>query len=479
MAKEFPEYAELSNPKALTIAAVQPMLRPDEALVVFLDVPAFGKLPEETLAWAVTKTEARWISIPLGTAALADKVATLRCGLDREGQWSWTGRTGRWLAKGERCRALKPEGLGAGESLPFDLGLAHDLYRALLAPFDDLTKGKSLIVAPSGPLTTLPFHVLVTAASSSADLADYRKAAWLALKQPVTVLPSIGSLQALRKLPPTQAREPYIAFGNPLLDGGAPDGQQAKLARSKQKCPQDLESLRKRVAAATKAVPGLSTIFRGGGIDLDALRAQAPLPETADELCAVAKALGALGREADTVWLGARATETNLKALSRDGKLARYQVLHFATHGVLAGESEAFLKAKAEPALMLTPPKRNSSELEHDNGLLTASEVAQLELDADWVVLSACNTAAGEKGDAEALSGLARAFFYAKARALLVSHWYVLSDAAASSAAFQASQPLPAAAEPGGNEGTFRCAWPVVLHQRTSSGRIDRGEGGF
>jgi CHAT domain-containing protein len=74
----------------------------------------------------------------------------------------------------------------------------------------------------------------------------------------------------------------------------------------------------------------------------------------------------------------------------------------------------------------------SAAELEEDDGLLTASEVAQLELDADWVVLSACNTAAGagEKGDAEALSGLARAFFYAKARALLVSHWYISSEAA-------------------------------------------------
>jgi CHAT domain-containing protein len=62
--------------------------------------------------------------------------------------------------------------------------------------------------------------------------------------------------------------------------------------------------------------------------------------------------------------------------------------------------------------------------------LLTVSEVAQLELDADWVVLSACNTAAGEKGNAEPLSGLARAFFYANARALLVSHWAVNSNAA-------------------------------------------------
>jgi CHAT domain len=132
------------------------------------------------------------------------------------------------------------------------------------------------------------------------------------------------------------------------------------------------------------------------------------------------------------VWLGERATERNLKALSREGKLARYKVLHFATHGLLAGESEAILKAKAEPALILTPPDdgKTAAELEEDDGLLTASEVAQLELDADWIVLSACNTAAGDKGDAEALSGPARAFFYTKARALLVSHWYVNSDAA-------------------------------------------------
>ena len=190
--------------------------------------------------------------------------------------------------------------------------------------------------------------------------------------------------------------------------------------------------MRQRVAAAAKGMPGLNTIFRGGSVDLAALREQTPLPETADELCAVAKALGVLGREADTVWLGARASETNIKTLSREGKLAQHRVLHFATHGLLAGESEAILKAKAEPALVLTPPKDGATpaELEQDDGLLTASEVAQLNLDADWVVLSACNTAAGDKGDAEALSGLARAFFYAKARALLVSHWYVNSDAA-------------------------------------------------
>src|SRR5205814_9386425 len=81
----------------------------------------------------------------------------------------------------------------------------------------------------------------------------------------------------------------------------------------------------------------------------------------------------------------------------------------------------------AEPSLALTLPKQPT---ELDDGLLTASEVAQLKLNADWVVLSACNTAAGDKPGAEALSGLARAFFYAGARALLVSHWSVDSEAA-------------------------------------------------
>ena len=105
--------------------------------------------------------------------------------------------------------------------------------------------------------------------------------------------------------------------------------------------------------------------------------------------------------------------------------LTQVRVLAFATHGLVAGDIERL----GEPALVLTPPAEGTAE---DDGLLTASEVATLRLDADWVVLSACNTAApdGEPG-AGGLSGLARAFFYAGARALLVSHWPVVSQAAA------------------------------------------------
>jgi CHAT domain-containing protein len=417
------------------VSAVQSLLKEDEALVLFLDVPRLGNLPEESLAWAITKSEARWTSIPLGTKALGERVAKLRCGLDREGQWVSSEGRQRWEAKGEHCRALRPDGFADGDPLPFDLEVAHELYAVLLAPFADLAEHKRLVIVPSGPLTSLPFQVLVTKApplpaGEEKAVANFVNAAWLALEQAITVLPSVGSLQALRKLPAGRAREPYIAFGNPLLDGGQPNDQHARLARAKQRCTLELlDTNRRRVGPRGASDLGALTL---GRIDLAMLRAQAPLPETADELCTVAKLLGALSREAETVWLGARATETNLKALSRAGTLARYRMLHFATHGMLAGESETILKANAEPALILNPPKDSATpaELAEDDGLLTASEVAQLELDADWVVLSACNTAAGEEGDAEAMSGLARAFFYAKARALLVSHWYVNSQAA-------------------------------------------------
>ena len=105
--------------------------------------------------------------------------------------------------------------------------------------------------------------------------------------------------------------------------------------------------------------------------------------------------------------------------MSGHGRLASYSIVHFATHGLVSGD----LKGLAEPALVLTPPLEAS---EIDDGLLTASEIAQFKLNADWIVLSACNTAAaGTEG-----SGLVRAFFYAGARALLVSHWQVNFEAA-------------------------------------------------
>jgi CHAT domain-containing protein len=308
------------------------------------------------------------------------------------------------------------------ETLPFDQARAHALYKALFGQVEDLIRDKHLLIVPSGALTQLPFQVLVTAAPTSRS--DYRSPAWLARKHAITVLPAVSSLKALRRVAkPSGAKRPMLGVGNPLLDGDPLDATHAKwakLAREKQACPQTLWQRVAGLVEKRRSVQKVAT--RGGHADLDHLRLQVPLHDTADELCAVARALRFTP---DDILLGAKATETSIKTLSSEGKLADYRVVHFATHGTLAGEIES----TSEPGLILTPPKEQT---DLDDGYLSASEVAGLKLDAEWVILSACNTASGNTEKAEALSGLARAFFYAGARALLVSHWSVSSEATVS-----------------------------------------------
>jgi CHAT domain-containing protein/tetratricopeptide (TPR) repeat protein len=412
---QFPDYAALANPEPLTVEEVQAYLRPNEALILFLDTPEWKPTPEETFIWVVTKSDMRWVRSKLGTLALRHEVAALRCGLD----------AAAWDGEGVRaCAQALALGLDQapkeGQPLPFRTIRAHALYKALFGEVGDLIPGKHLLVVPSGPLTQLPFQVLVSAPPLASD--DFRATAWLGKSHAIAVLPAASSLKALRRdAKPSQARRPLIGFGNPLLDGDPVarpwEAEWAKHARQKQACPQ---TSWQRVAGLLERRRSIvSLAINKGRADLDHLRSQSPLHETADELCAVAKDLMLMP---DDILLGAKATETVIKKLSSEGKLTSYRVVHFATHGTLSGEVEG----TNEPGLILTPPKEQTDD---DDGYLSASEVAALKLDADWVILSACNTAAGGSDKAEALSGLARAFFYAGARALLVSHWAVDSAA--------------------------------------------------
>jgi CHAT domain-containing protein/tetratricopeptide (TPR) repeat protein len=409
LAADFPDYAALANPAPLSVEEVQQQLGADEALVLFLDTPERAPTPDETFIWVVTRNDARWVRSELGTAGLAREVASLRCGLDRDGAWI-----------GTRCNDLlkttHAPGNGIDEPLPFDLARAHALYKALFGQVEDLIKDKQLLIVPSGALTQLPFQVLVTAKPPSArpnDFRGYRDAAWLARDHAITVLPAVASLNALRQFAKqSRATDAYLGFGNPLLDGDPTtypdDAVRARLAREKQCTPVRVASI--------AGVPGARAIT----VNLTDIRRLLPLPETADEVCEVANDLGA--DPATHVYIGVRATETMVKQLSEAGTLATARIVHFATHGLVAGD----LSSTSEPGLLLTPPGTPS---DIDDGFLSASEVAALKLDADWVILSACNTAAANSKDTDALSGLARAFFYAGARSLLVSHWSVDSEA--------------------------------------------------
>ena len=372
---EFPRYSELVSPKPVLPASVQQLLGPDEALVLF----HVGD--DASFVWAVTRERIEWREIILPRTELDALVTSLRASLDPT--------------------------VAADRARPFDFDAAHKLYSAILGPVESAVVGKRhLIAIPSGALASLPLHVLVTAkpAKRIEGQSDYRQAAWLARRHAVTVLPSVASLKTLRDGAGwAAAPKAYLGFGDPVFD---PNPRRTRQDPARQSA----------AAGAGKQRANVPTVQ----IDIDGLsRALAPLPDTADELYAVARTLGVPLTE---VRLGNEATEHAVKA----ARLEDYRILHFATHALVANETALFA-ARAEPALALTLPLVPS---ERDDGLLTSSEVAALRLNADWVILSACNTAAGDKPGSEALSGLARAFFYAGAKTLLVSHWPVQSDAA-------------------------------------------------
>lgn len=380
LAVEFPDYASLSNPLPLTLKDIQPLLSADEAMVLY------SVVDKQSYVIAITREGVDWKEIPVGADVLTQKVTAFRKGLD--------------VGKARD---------GSGKSGLFDLALANELYVALLGPVEALTKDKrNLLVVPSAALTALPFHLLVTEKPQAAipdTLEGYRSAAWLLRRQAVSVLPSVISLKSLRAFARRdQGVKPMTGFGDPVFNP-ALEG------------PADRRAASGKVAARNIATIAYTDFWRGAGVDRAQLAKALPqLPDTADELNAVAKDVGATDSD---IHLGRDASETTLKRAA----LAQYSIIYFATHGLVAGD----IKGLGEPSLALSIPDQPT---ELDDGLLTASEVAQLKLNADWVVLSACNTIAGDKPGAEALSGLARSFFYAGARALLVSHWAVDSEAA-------------------------------------------------
>ncbi len=386
--RQFPDYFTLVRPEPIDTTKARALLAPDEALVVMFT----GY--DQTFVWALTREDAAWHRVDMSVDQLTDAVQAMRDSLDVE-TFKQSIRT-------------KPR--------MFDLSLAQHLYSRLLGPVETIIKSKKhLVTVPYGPLSSLPLQVLVTGGPVMAHpelkhLPMYAEAHWLVRRHAVSVLPSVGSLEGLRVVAkrPVMPQRPLIGFGNPRFGSAQADSRGSRSKRGGAVQVADTPSSRTR---------SFTAYWRGSEVNTDALRDLPPLPETEGELRTVARHLKASDRD---LRLGAAATEAQVKQLD----LTQYRIVYFATHGLVAGE----VKGLAEPALALTPPARATSL---DDGLLTATEVAQLRLNADWVVLAACNTASGDTPGAEALSGLARAFFYAGARALLVSHWRVGSEAAA------------------------------------------------
>jgi CHAT domain-containing protein len=393
--QRFPAYADLVDPKPPTVDEIKAALRPGEALLSFY----FGQTA--SFVWTVPKDgTVAFATIPMTAAELETKIHTLR-------------------------QALEPQITMVSEIPPFDLSLAYELYTSLLKPVEAGWKpAKSLIVATNGALGELPLGLLPTApaqidTTATPMFAGYRAVPWLARAHAVTVIPSASALVTLRRLPPgAPSRDKLIGFGDPYFnaqeaaeaEGSAP-ADQTQVAAAAAETTATADAATRGVPFKRRASPHTEEA------DTAELAMLPRLPDTRLELLAMAKALDV--DPAKAIYLGKDANEEKVETLD----LSHYRIVAFATHGLVPGDIDGL----TQPALALTAPDVAGVK---GDGLLTMAKILTLKLDADWVVLSACNTAAGAGAGAEAASGLGSAFFYAGTRALLLTNWSVQSTSA-------------------------------------------------
>ena len=375
--KKFPDYAELVEPKPASIERTQRLLKPDEVLVSWYFADNVGYV------WAISKLGAPQFSqLTIGRKQIAKEVAQLR-------------------------KALDPGVSTIDEIPPFDVGLAFRLYQEILAPVESSLKDKKvMLVVPHAELGQLPISLLVTKATAQPvkgpiAFTGYKSVPWLTRDIAVAQIPSVTALTALRSLPEGNPnRKNFVGFGDPYFSSA--QEKSAQKGASTQ--------------LATRGIPlKLRSAPKTAGVSSAELALLPRLPDTSLEIEEIAKVVGAAPGD---IFLHKQASVKQVTSMD----LSDRKVVMFSTHGLVPGE----LNGLTQPALALSSPDVTGDQ---DDGLLTMDKVIALKLDADWVVLSACNTAAAEGAGSEAVSGLGRAFFFAGAKALLVSNWPVDSVA--------------------------------------------------
>ncbi|MDB5805826.1 MAG: uncharacterized protein JWN73_3148 [Betaproteobacteria bacterium] len=400
--RDYPRYMELASPRPVTADDLQKRLLKDgEALVTY------ALLPSEAVIFAVTRDKFRMVSVKVPREEFGRRVARIRRPMEQ-------------VAQGEPLTVLRQ----------VDPEVLQSLYRDLLAPVADTIKGaRQVLVAADGPLYTLPFELMLMrygeperskfeelrrASDGSAGhpfLGEYASLPYVGRESRFVYLPSLAALMSQRSNPRPPARygQQLVAFADAMFGGEAGDAG---------------------YNASTRALLGVLAASGPNGAP------RIPrLPETALEAREAAAVLGAPAQ----IFLRRDAQEKRIKT----GALKDARYVLFATHGFLGADflqnvdltldadgnvtrSAANKGALAQPALALTL----TGDLQGEDGLLSMKEVIEdVELNAELVVLSACNTA-GETAatsNGEGFAGLTRAFMYAGAQKLMVSHWSVES----------------------------------------------------
>lgn len=375
LASDHPHYHALKYPAAIDIARLQERLAADEALLVYsLPNP---EISDQILLWLIDRAEFQLYRLTTEVArgdSLEWRIAQIRGALEKGFSTvdSRRGASGRHFPKSKE---------------PLEQA-THRLYEWLF-PLEvrQRVAGKSLYIVPTGVLYDLPFEVLAVKPSANGD----QRARYLIEEHPISYLSSASLLRVIRdgqEGRSDRARHPLLAFADPVYNTG---DQSAT----------SLEST-------------------------DLL----PLPETAVEATRVQKVLGAASESpagVQAVQLREAATKQQLLAFNELGILADYRYLLFAMHGVLRK-----IDQRTQPTLAFSHPPEQSNPLSGEKShLLTLAEVFGLELDADLVMLSACDTGAGDaEGAAEGIRGFTGAFLYAGTPAVTVTLWPVETHSA-------------------------------------------------
>ena len=359
IARDWPEYTALLTPRLASLDEIAASLRPGEMMALPI------ALDDRMVSILIDRNGLDWAETDVAAASLRADVRSLRQAFD-----------------------FSADHTDLAEQFPIEA--SRRLHDTLFPPALALKHeaAKRVFMPASGAFATIPVASLLT--RDFDPTAEPRDWPWLLADKSVQVRVNLSYRKEIS--PNRRAEMRFFGIGNPATGTASVPG-----------------------LAAVGWQPGVADLFRGTP-DARALSELPALPETQEELREIARALG---EDRGMVLTGDIATE----AAVRQADLSAYDVLAFATHGLVSGEINGLI----EPALVLTPVEGGGSE---NDGLLTASEIAALQIDADWVILSACNTGAGDSASSPSYSGLARAFRQAGARSLLLSHWRVRDDVA-------------------------------------------------
>lgn len=373
--KRFPSYMDLLTGSPTNMQAIAKVLLPGESYVSILP------MPNGILVMGVNAQgqEKMFIS-SLSPGDLKDMVTQVR-------------KTMEFTDK-----------LGSDALPAYRFDLSYKLYQEILAPMASITAGPGLMLASvSGDLASIPLGMLTTKPftpnKSTVAFASYRQASWLVMEKDIAYAPSATALVSLRTAKSKQVAElPFVGFGDPdfSLTGKPPVDASSMSVRSSQ----NLERIADQDLLVSDPMP-------------DTIPTIPALPETRQEVTEISLMFGADPQK--SLYLGERASRSN--ALKQD--LSRYRVVAFATHGLIPGD----VPGLSQPALAM-------STRDPSGYLLTSQDILGMKLDAEWVILSACNSGAGDGAGSDALTGLGRSFFYAGSKSIYVTQWPVESESA-------------------------------------------------